>query len=61
MNAYQWYLQISLAKKDQDKVSFIVLEDTLYYTVMPFELKNIGTTYQRLMDMVFTEEWGCNI
>jgi len=27
--------------------------DNYYYEVIPFDLKNVGATYQRLMDQIF--------
>lgn len=42
MDSYQGYHQIPLARKDQDKVSFITSEVTYCYVVMPFELKTSG-------------------
>jgi len=38
---------------DEIKTAFIIEEANLYYKVMPFGLKNVGATYQRLMDRVF--------
>ncbi|XP_073154002.1 uncharacterized protein [Henckelia pumila] len=52
LDVYQGYHQISLAKQDQDKVSFVTSTETYCYVVMPFGLKNVGATYQRLMDKV---------
>ncbi|XP_075504634.1 uncharacterized protein LOC142542074 [Primulina tabacum] len=46
MDAYQGYHQIPLAKKDQDKASFII---------------SGGATYQRLMDKVFEKQLGRNV
>lgn len=34
MDVYQRYHQILLAKKDQEKVSFITTDDTFYYMVI---------------------------
>lgn len=31
-----------------------------YYEVMPFGLKNVGATHQRLIDMVFSSQTGIN-
>lgn len=61
MDGYQGYHQIPLARKDQDKVSFITSEGTYCYVVMPFELKNSGATYQRLMDKIFKKKAGRNV
>ena len=37
--------QITLATEYQEKTSFISPEGNYHYTVMPFELKNVGATY----------------
>ncbi|XP_073270718.1 uncharacterized protein [Primulina huaijiensis] len=58
MDAYQGYHPIPLAEEDQDKVSFITSEGTFCYVAMPFGLKNAGTTYQRLMEKVFSAQVG---
>ncbi|XP_073046125.1 uncharacterized protein [Primulina eburnea] len=58
MDAYQGYHQISLAKSDQDKASFITSGGTFCYVVMTFGLKNAGATYQRLMNKVFEKQLG---
>ncbi|XP_075499316.1 uncharacterized protein LOC142537709 [Primulina tabacum] len=55
------YHQIPLSMEDQDKVSFITSEGTFCYVVMPFGLKNLRATYQRLMDRVFSEQVGRNV
>jgi len=35
--------------------------DNFYYEVMPFGLKNVGATYQRLMDHLFHDMIGRNV
>ena len=35
--------------KDVEKTTFIILRHTFYYKVMPFRLKNVGVTCQRVM------------
>lgn len=39
-DAFQGYLQIALAPKDQEKTSFITPISNFHYRVMPFRLKN---------------------
>src|ERR1051325_10307850 len=46
---------------DASKTAFMTERKNFYYRVMPFGLKNAGTTYQRLMDMVFAPQIGRNI
>ncbi|KAL0349602.1 UNVERIFIED_CONTAM: Transposon Ty3-G Gag-Pol polyprotein [Sesamum radiatum] len=53
MDASQEYHQIMLAPKDHKRVSFITSDGTFCYVAMPFELKNAGATYQRLVDKIF--------
>lgn len=43
------------------KTAFISNQDNYYYNIMPFGLKNDGTTYQRLMDVVFLYHIGWNL
>jgi len=45
-------------KSDQEKTSFITPKANYCYIVMPFGLKNAGTTYQRLMNTVFSSHLG---
>ncbi|XP_073129380.1 uncharacterized protein [Henckelia pumila] len=59
--AYVWYYQIPLAKEDKEKVIFVKSTGTYCYVVMPFGLKNVGATYQRLMKKVFEQQIGKNI
>jgi hypothetical protein len=44
---YSGYHQISLAKEDEEKMTFITPFGTFCYTSMSFNLKNAGATYQR--------------
>lgn len=46
---------------DAPNTSFMLKHDNYYYNVMPFSLKNIVATYQRLMDSVFSHQIGQNI
>ena len=56
LNAFQGYHQITLAVEDQEKTSFITLEANYHYTEMPFELKNVEATYQRIMIRIFKDK-----
>lgn len=43
------------------KTTFMLNHKNYYYNSMPFDLKNVGATYQRLMDIVFSHKIGCNL
>ena len=51
MDAFSGYNQIQMHEDDQEKTSFM----------MPFRLKNAGTTYQRLMNKMFAQQIGRNV
>ena len=53
LDAFQGYHQIALAVDDQEKTAFVTLIENYHYKVMPFGLKNIGATYQRMMTRMF--------
>ncbi|KAL0324628.1 UNVERIFIED_CONTAM: Retrovirus-related Pol polyprotein from transposon [Sesamum calycinum] len=61
MDASQGFHQIMLALEDHKRVSFITSDETFYYLVMPFGLKNAGATYQRLVDKIFRPQLGRNM
>ena len=46
---------------DQERTSFVTNQGLFYDKVMPFELKNIGATYQRLMNKMFTHQIRRNV
>ena len=46
MDGYSGYNQIRMAPKDVEKTAFKTPIGNIYYTVMPFGLKNAGATYQ---------------
>ena len=46
---------------DQKKTSFVTGQGTYYYQVMPFELKNAGATYQRLVNRMFQKQIGTSM
>jgi len=46
---------------DEDKTSFMTEHASYCYKVMPFGLKNIGATYQRLMDRILALMLGRNV
>ena len=61
LDAFQVYRQIPLALNDQEKTSFVTPVENYHYKVMPFDLKNAGSTYQRMMTKIFEAQMGKNI
>jgi len=61
LDAYSGYNQIPMADEDKIKTTFITEEANLYYKVIPFGLKNVGATYQCLMDRVFQPLLGKSV
>jgi len=61
LHAFQRYHQIALAPKDQEKTSFITPTGNFYYKVMPFGLKNAGSTYQRIVTKMFKKQLDRNV
>ncbi|KAL2228350.1 UNVERIFIED_CONTAM: Retrovirus-related Pol polyprotein from transposon gypsy [Sesamum indicum] len=61
MDAYQGYNQIRMAEEDRDKTSFIIDKGIYCYKMMPFDLKNAGATYQRLVNRMFGDLLGKTI
>ncbi len=60
MDGFSGYNQILMNIEDKVKTIFITLWGVYCYTVMPFGLKNVGATYQRmattiLHDMIVKE------
>ena len=45
LDAFQGYHQIPLALDDQEKIAFVTPIGNYHYKVMPFGLKNVGSTY----------------
>ena len=61
LDAFQGYHQIPLASNDQEKTAFVTPVGNYHYKVMPFGLKNAGSTYQRMMLRMFESQLGKNI
>ncbi|KAI8550362.1 hypothetical protein RHMOL_Rhmol06G0099900 [Rhododendron molle] len=60
MDGFSGYNQILMAPKDWEKTTFVTEWETYCYRVMPFGMKNAGSTYQRaamalLHDMIHKE------
>ena len=53
MDGFSGYNQIRMALRDVEKTAFRTPMGNLYYTMMPFGLKNAGTTYQRAITAIF--------
>ena len=47
--------------EDQEKTTFVTPIGNYHYKVMPFGLKNAGSTYQRMMTRMFEPLLGKNI
>ena len=61
LDAFQGYHQIPLAWDDQEKIAFVTPIGNYHYKVMSFGLKNVGSTYQRMMTRIFESQLGKNI
>nr|KYP38466.1 Transposon Ty3-G Gag-Pol polyprotein [Cajanus cajan] len=61
LDAYSGYNQIRMYPRDEDKTTFVTESTNYCYQVMPFDLKNAGATYQRLMDKIFGNQIGRNM
>ena len=61
LDAFQGYHQILLALEDQEKTTFMTPVRNYHYKVMPFGLKNVGSTYQRMMTRMFEPKLGKSI
>lgn len=54
MDSYPGYNKIHMSLSNAPKITFMTDRNNYYYEAMPFGLKNVGATYQRLMDMIFS-------
>ena len=61
LDAFQGYHQIPLVLDDQEKTAFITPTGNYHYKVMPFGLKNVGSTYQRMINRMLEPQLGKNI
>ena len=53
LDAFSSYHQIPMHPLDAEKMAFITPHELYCYNVMPFGLKNVGATYQRLVTKIF--------
>ncbi|GJR34517.1 reverse transcriptase domain-containing protein [Tanacetum coccineum] len=61
LDAYKRYYQIKIANEDEEKTMFITSQGIFCYSKMPFGLKNVGATYQRLVYKAFQKQIGRNL
>ena len=60
MDAFSDYNLINMDPDDQEKTSFVTGQGTYCYRVMPFGLKKVGATYQRLVNRMFQRKIGAS-
>lgn len=56
LDGFSRYNQVLVHPDDQDKTTFTTPWGTFMYSKMPFGLMNVGETFQRAMDISFSEE-----
>ena len=61
MDDFSGYNQISMDPDDQENTSFVIGQGTFCYHVMPFGLKNVGATYQRLVNRMIQKQIGTSM
>jgi hypothetical protein len=55
MDGFSGYNQMKIELEDQEKTTFIYAWGTFYWNFMPFGLKNVGATYQRVVTAIFQD------
>jgi hypothetical protein len=58
LDAYSGYNQIKLKVEDEEKTISITPYRVYNYQVMPFGLKNVGATYQQMMQNCLGNQIG---
>lgn len=58
LDAFSGYNQIQMFSPNREKTTFTIKQANFCYEVMPFDLKNTGATYQRLMKRIFSQQIG---
>ena len=53
LDAFSGYHQIPIHPPNMEKTTFITPHRLSCYNVMPFSLKNVGATYQRMVTRIF--------
>nr|XP_018677261.1 PREDICTED: uncharacterized protein LOC108951976 [Musa acuminata subsp. malaccensis] len=61
MNALFGCNQIQMVTQDQEDTAFVTHIGAYCYKVMPFDLKNVGVTYQRMVNKLFKHQLGRNM
>ena len=61
MDAFSRYNQIRMDEANQEKTTFITSQGLFCYKIMSFGLKNVGATYQRLVNHMFCPQIDRNI
>ncbi|XP_075634002.1 uncharacterized protein LOC142606572 [Castanea sativa] len=61
LDAFQGYHQIPMSLSDQEKTAFHAPNGNYHYRVMHFGLKNVGSTYQRMVTRMFELQLGHNM
>ena len=61
LDCYSGYHQITLKEEDQIKIAFITPYGAYTYKTMSFGLKNAGATYQRAIQLCFSDQLHRNI
>src|SRR4051812_12067880 len=61
LDAYSGYNQIRLKEEDEEHTSFITPYGVFCYQTMPFGLKNVRATYQRMMQACLRDHIGRNV
>ena len=61
IDAFSGYNQIRMDRVDREKTSFVTSQGLFCYEMMPFGLKNVRATYQRLVNHMFRPQIGWNV